>query len=77
MMWKHWLTVVLGAAFEVSCGRIHANLWAGWITGAAVYLSTLIRASRSPRRNRLCCVQIRTLGTTSVGMLFLVNQLAG
>lgn len=42
MMWKHWLTVVLGAVFEVSwvVGFKHATtLWAWLITGVAVYLS--------------------------------------
>ena len=64
-MWKHWLTVVLGAVFEVSwvVGFKHATtLWAWLITGVAVYLSFyfLIRASRS--------IPAGTLGTTSIGM---------
>ncbi|WP_436798238.1 DMT family transporter [Levilactobacillus brevis] len=75
MMWKHWLTVVLGAVFEVSwvVRFKHATtLWAWLITGVAVYLSFyfLIRASRSIPAGTAYAVFVGlgTLGTTSVGM---------
>lgn len=75
-MWQHWVTVVLGAVFEVSwvVGFKHATtLWEWLITGIAVYLSFyfLIRASRHIPAGTAYAVFVGlgTLGTTSVGML--------
>lgn len=75
-MWEHWLTVVLGAAFEVSwvVGFKHATTLGEWLlTGIAVYLSFyfLIRASRHIPAGTAYAVFVGlgTLGTTSVGML--------
>jgi len=75
-MWKHWITVLLGAVFEVSwvVGFKHATTpWEWLLTGIAVYLSFyfLIRASRHiPAGTAYAIfVGLGTLGTTSVGML--------
>ncbi|MFD1454195.1 DMT family transporter [Levilactobacillus lanxiensis] len=75
-MWKHWLTVVLGAIFEVSwvVGFKHATTpWEWLVTGIAVYLSFyfLIRASRHIPAGTAYAVFVGlgTLGTTSVGIL--------
>ncbi|MCI1553558.1 MAG: SMR family transporter [Levilactobacillus sp.] len=75
-MWQHWVTVVLGAVFEVSwvVGFKHATTpWEWLITGIAVYLSFyfLIRASRHIPAGTAYAVFVGlgTLGTTSVGML--------
>jgi len=75
-MWKHWLTVVLGAIFEVSwvVGFKHATTpWEWIVTGIAVYLSFyfLIRASRHIPAGTAYAVFVGlgTLGTTSVGIL--------
>lgn len=75
-MWQHWVTVVLGAVFEVSwvVGFKHATTpWEWLITGIAVYLSFyfLIRASRHIPAGTAYAVFVGlgTLGTTSVGIL--------
>ncbi|WP_125582109.1 DMT family transporter [Levilactobacillus cerevisiae] len=75
-MWKHWITVLLGAVFEVSwvVGFKHATTpWEWLLTGIAVYLSFyfLIRASRHIPAGTAYAVFVGlgTLGTTSVGML--------
>ncbi|WP_203637706.1 DMT family transporter [Levilactobacillus wangkuiensis] len=75
-MWKHWLTVVLGAIFEVSwvVGFKHATTpWEWLVTGIAVYLSFyfLIRASRHIPAGTAYAVFVGlgTLGTTSIGIL--------
>jgi len=75
-MWKHWLTVVWGAIFEVSwvVGFKHATTpWEWLVTGIAVYLSFyfLIRASRHIPAGTAYAVFVGlgTLGTTSVGIL--------
>jgi len=75
-MWKYWLTVVLGAIFEVSwvVGFKHATTpWEWIVTGIAVYLSFyfLIRASRHIPAGTAYAVFVGlgTLGTTSVGIL--------
>jgi len=75
-MWKHWLTVVLGAIFEVSwvVGFKHATTpWEWLVTGIAVYLSFyfLIRASRHIPAGTAYAVFVGlgTLGTTSVGIV--------
>ncbi|WP_308440195.1 DMT family transporter [Levilactobacillus andaensis] len=76
MMWKHWLTVVLGAVFEVSwvVGFKHASTLFEWgATAVAVYLSFyfLIRASRHIPAGTAYAVFVGlgTLGTTTLGML--------
>ncbi|AKP64276.1 hypothetical protein FC99_GL000956 [Levilactobacillus koreensis JCM 16448] len=75
-MWKHWLTVVLGAIFEVSwvVGFKHASTLLEWgATAVAVYLSFyfLIRASRHIPAGTAYAVFVGlgTLGTTTLGMI--------